>query len=180
MRSPRSRSAGSASRSIAVRPCPPPMCRHHRKKPQRTARTPPTTGRDGRACLRAGTAAGKRQRGRGLGVDQQGAGGVARRLRADQRRRRLAAQHRGRGVRGGPGLLRGVRRWAEPRPGHGPRPRGPARASPGARVALGRGQPLPRRARRWPQVGDLVFPGELIRDDDSPPRTDAELVRKGR
>ena len=30
------------------------------------------------------------------------------------------------------------------------------------------------------RVGGLVFPGELIRDDDPPPRAKAELVRKGR
>ena len=123
---------------------------------------PATTSRDGRARARprAGTAACDRRRGRGLGVDQLGAGGLARRLRGGQRRRRLAAQHRGRGVRGGPGLLRGVRRRARARPGHGPQPRGPARSPPAAGVALGRGQPLPRCAcKRRPRRGHGVSGG---------------------
>ena len=79
-----------------------------------------TAGRGrGRARPQAGTTARDRRRGRGLGVDQLGVGGLARRLRRGQRRKRLAAQHRGRGTRGGPDLLRGVRGRRGPRPGHG-------------------------------------------------------------
>ena len=65
---------------------------------------PATPDRDSRARARprAGTAARDRRRGRGLGVGQLGAGGLARRLRRGQLRKRLAAQHRGRGVCGRP------------------------------------------------------------------------------
>ena len=56
-----------------------------------------------------------------------------------------------------PALLRGVRHRGRPRPGHGAQPRGPARAPPDARLALGRRQPLSRRARRRrPRRGDGV------------------------
>ena len=113
----------------------------------------------------------------GLGVDQLGAGRASRRLRGGQRRRRLAAQHRGRGVRGGPRLLRGVRRRAGPRPGHRPQPRGPARTRPtssapcsptaaGWRAWCSRGRSSgtttrhPARTPSWSgRAGDRPLPG---------------------
>ena len=123
---------------------------------------PAITTRDVHARPRADTTARDRRRGRGVGVvDQLGTGGLARRLRRCQRRWRLAAQHRGRGVRGDPGLLLDVRRRTGPRPGHGAQPRGPARAPPVACLALGCGQHLPRRARRrQPRQGHGV-PGRV-------------------
>lgn len=61
------------------------------------------------------------------GTACSGAGRAPRRLHTGQRqRRRLAAQHRRGDGRGGPGLLRGVRRRARPRRGHGPPSGGPA------------------------------------------------------
>ena len=141
---------------------------------------PATTSPDGRARAQAHTAARDRQQGRGLGVDQPGAGGPLRQLRAGQHRRRLAPQHRGRGVRRVAGLLRCVRRRARPRPGHRPQPRRPARSPPPARVSLGLGQRLPRRARDGSRVKGMVFPGDLVWDDDPPSRANAGLVGKGR
>ena len=115
-RSPRRRSTGSASPSIAGRPRPPPMEEATADRPD----APQPRPRQSRPNpSRAGTAARDRRRGRRLGVDQLGAGGPARQLPRGQRCRRLAAQHRGRGERGDPGVLCRVRRRAGPRPGHG-------------------------------------------------------------
>ena len=99
----------------------------------------------------------------GEGVDQLGADRTPRRRSAGQLPRRLAAQQRGGGVRGVPGLLRGVRHRARPCPGHRPQPRRPARSPPPVRVSLGLGQRLQLRARRRePRQGHGVPGGSRV------------------
>ena len=80
-------------------------------------------------------------------------------------RRRAAAQHRAGDVRGGPGLLRGVRVREGPHSGPGPQPRGPAAcaaAYAGAeRFRPGRSprdEPWGRTRVRAPQAGTLTAP----------------------
>ena len=69
-----------------------------------------------------------------------------------------------------PACFEAFRRRARARPGHGPQPRGPARAPPDARVALGRGQRLPRRARRRePRRGLSVSGGAHLGRRSAPP-----------